>query len=58
MVHYVLATEEQKESGKRVRQIVDKMLKPHIEEYESADGGLACTPRLCTTSWRKRAAMR
>lgn len=45
MVHYVLATEEQKEFGKGARQIVDKMLKPRIEEYETADGGLGIYPR-------------
>lgn len=45
MVHYVLANEEQKEFGESVHKIVEKELKPHIEEYESADGGLGAYPR-------------
>ena len=45
MVHYVLATEEQRELGQGARQIVDKLLKPRIEEFEAADGGLGIYPQ-------------
>lgn len=45
MVHYVLATDEQKEFGEGAYEIVEKELKPHIEEYEAADGGLGVYPQ-------------
>lgn len=45
MVHYLLATEEQKEFADGVRQILDKELKPKIEEYENADDGRGIYPR-------------
>ncbi len=45
MVRYFLATEEQREFADGVRQILDKELKPHIEEYENMDGGLGVYPR-------------
>ncbi len=44
MVHYVLADEEQLDLGKSVRELVEKELAPHIEEYEAADGGLGVYP--------------
>lgn len=45
MIHYVLATEEQKEFGAGAREIVEKELRPHIEEYEAADNGLGVYPQ-------------
>ena len=45
MVHYIFATEEQKEFAETAYTIVSKELGPKIEEYENADGGLGCYPK-------------
>ena len=45
MVNYVFATDEQRELAETVKKIMEKELKPHIEEYEAADGGLGVYPR-------------
>lgn len=45
MVHYLFATEEQREFGDGVREIVEKELKPKLEEFEAADGGLGVYPQ-------------
>ena len=44
MVNYLFATEEQKELAKIVRDILEKELKPRIEEFENANGGLGGYP--------------
>ena len=44
MVNYYLATEEQKEYAGEIRKILEKQLKPHLEEYEKADNGLGAYP--------------
>lgn len=45
MNHYVLANEEQKEFGEGVYEILEKELKPIIEEMEAEDGGLGVYPK-------------
>lgn len=45
MVHYLFATEEQREFGDGVREIVEKELKPRIEEFEAADEGRGVYPQ-------------
>lgn len=44
MVNYPLATEEQKMLVDTVQKIVEKELKPRIEEFENADNGLGIYP--------------
>ena len=44
MVNYLKATEEQKEYAAMVREILEKELKPHLEEYEHANDGLGQYP--------------
>ncbi len=44
MVSYALATEEQRELAETARKILEKELKPRIEEFEAADGGLGVYP--------------
>lgn len=44
MVNYLFATEEQKELADGARKILEDKLKPCIEEFESADGGLGIYP--------------
>ena len=44
MVNYLFATEEQKELADGARKILEDKLKPRIEEFESADGGLGIYP--------------
>lgn len=45
MVNYIFATEEQKGFAADIKKILDKELKPYIEEFENADGGLGVYPR-------------
>lgn len=44
MVHYLKATEEQKEYAKMARTIVDKELQPRLQELENANDGLGQYP--------------
>lgn len=44
MVSYLFATDEQRELAENAREILEKELKPRIEEYEAADGGLGKYP--------------
>lgn len=44
MVSYLFATDEQRELAENAKLIMEKELKPHIEEYENADGGLGIYP--------------
>ena len=44
MVNYIFATEEQKELANQARIILEKELKPRIEEFENANGGLGGYP--------------
>lgn len=44
MVSYIFATEEQRELAENARKILEVELKPRIEEFENADGGLGLYP--------------
>lgn len=44
MINYLFATEEQKELANEARKILEKELKPRIDELESANGGLGGYP--------------
>lgn len=44
MVNYIFATDEQREYADIARQIMEKELLPHIDEYEKADNGRGIFP--------------
>jgi len=44
MVNYLFATEEQKELANEARKILEKELKPRIDELDEANGGLGGYP--------------
>lgn len=45
MVNYLFANKEQRELAEDAYKILEKELKPRIEEYENADGGLGVYPK-------------